>query len=163
MLRPLRYNDRRSVQYIIGIIAFFVIFRISLPSSSHTVRIQHSFPKRSFLQERCNAVKKEFMHAWEGYRDHSTENSHSPFPFLPTCYVCILRSSPSLDGRRSQACLRPRKTPILLLVLGGKQGNSVNWTLSKNITVQDSDVLFLRLSPARVMSRGWKGKTVTKI
>ena len=68
-IRPL---PRRVWRYFSGAFACFLIFNILFrPLRRINVRIQHDFPKRPLAQiDRRQFVKREFLHAWNGYEDH---------------------------------------------------------------------------------------------
>lgn len=72
MFQAPRLAGKRLAKYVAGALALFVAFHILSPwLSGGQVKIQHHFPKRSFLPaDRRNAVRKEFLHAWSGYQDH---------------------------------------------------------------------------------------------
>ncbi|ETN46264.1 uncharacterized protein HMPREF1541_00448 [Cyphellophora europaea CBS 101466] len=67
------HRHRRIERYLIAAVMVYCCFKViewtlSPPSS----RIQYDFEPKSYVQlERQQAVKKEFLHAWDGYRDHS--------------------------------------------------------------------------------------------
>ncbi|KPI38772.1 Mannosyl-oligosaccharide 1,2-alpha-mannosidase MNS1 [Cyphellophora attinorum] len=68
------YGRRKLERYAIALISIYCCFKIfdGLLSSPGSQRLQHAFPRKSYVQlERQQAVKKEFLHAWDGYRDHS--------------------------------------------------------------------------------------------
>ena len=70
----LKHNrQRRLERYIIAVLGVYCLFRLlNWAVSSPTPQIQYAFDDRSYVQlQRQQAVKKEFRHAWDGYRDHS--------------------------------------------------------------------------------------------
>ena len=73
MNKPSLRRQRRYERYALALLLLYCGFRLlgSITSSASN-RIQYNFPDKSYVQhERQQAVKKEFLHAWDGYRDHS--------------------------------------------------------------------------------------------
>lgn len=72
---PLKHHpQRRFARYIILILSLYIFIQIiDWAITPSRPRIQHAFsPSKSYVQlSRQQAVRKEFLHAWDGYRDHS--------------------------------------------------------------------------------------------
>ena len=64
---------RRFNRYIVTVVAFLLFANLIFHAlASEKRRIQYDFPKYSFVdQQRRNAVRQEFIHAWTGYQDHA--------------------------------------------------------------------------------------------
>lgn len=63
----------KLVRYLLIVTGVFILVQIlSWVTAPASIRIQHDFRSKSQRQpDRQQAVKKEFLHAWTGYRDHS--------------------------------------------------------------------------------------------
>ncbi|EXJ85889.1 hypothetical protein A1O1_06258 [Capronia coronata CBS 617.96] len=63
---------RKRVKIAIALFTLLVILSFLSTSPSKPTRIQHKFTRKAQIQTaRQNAVKREFLHAWTGYKDHA--------------------------------------------------------------------------------------------
>ncbi|KIW09846.1 hypothetical protein PV08_11947 [Exophiala spinifera] len=65
--------SRRAIAATLSVCAIVFLIHVVTVGPSAPTQIQHRFPssRRLAQPERQDAVKREFLHAWTGYRDHA--------------------------------------------------------------------------------------------